>query len=179
MPSRVARLVFSAFILLILPACVSVDSRVWSEAIDGDATRRISGDFANRASYRSTGEFVARDNLAWLFGVAAQDADRVRVSGDPGVALTFTWYVGDEAKATRVFTRESGLAVADDGAIDLPGKGQWSGGDGAYGYQSLDVRIFINTHGDLATVQSSGGGGFIGPLPIGVYARHLAFFPRR
>ena len=164
---------------LTVAACVSIDNRVSTEPIDRAATQRISGDFSNRASYRSTGEFLARDNLADLLGVPAKTADRVRISGDPNEALTITWYLRDEEKASRLFSKEFGLAIAADGLIDLQSEGKWGSGEGAFGYETHSVRIFINSNGDLATVQLGGGGGLFGPFPVGVYARHLAIFPRR
>jgi len=179
MQTTSTRLITIGAIAVVLASCVSIDSRVSSEPIDKSATRSISGEFSNHASYRSTGEFLARDNLADLLNVPARNADLVRIALDSSGTLNMTWFVGAEEKASRSYSRELGLVFEADGSIELPSKGAFVSGEGAAGYQSLSVRLFINVNGDLATIQTGGGGGLFGPIPIGIYAKHLAIFPRK
>lgn len=178
MPNRISYPAILVSVLLFVAGCVSVDSRVWKEAIDKEATLKISGEFSNSASYFSTGEFLARNNLADLLNVPAKNAGRVRISFEPNGSLKMTWFSGDKEIASRTYEREFGLAIAPDGAIDLPSKGHWASGEGAVGYQTLSVRLFVNGSGDLATIQSGGGAGLLGPIPLGIYAKHLAVFSR-
>jgi hypothetical protein len=176
---RIAHFIAICAMALALPSCVSIDSRASSEPIDKSATGSMSGEFSNHASYRSTGEFLARDNLADLLNVPARNAERVRIALDRTGTLSMTWLVGTEEKASRSYSRELGLIFAADGSIELPSKGSFVSGEGAAGYQSLNVRLFVNASGDLATIQSGGGGGLLGPIPMGIYAKHLAIFPRQ
>lgn len=171
---------FGAFgaLSLVISACVSIDSRISREPIDMVATAHLSGSFLNTASYRSTGEFLAVNNLAELLNIPATQAEYVRITGDPSESVTLSWLSEGKELASREYSKEFGLMVARDGLIDLPSKGNWSSGGGAVGYERRSVRLFINANGDLAAVQSGGGGGFFGPFPIGIYAQHLAIFPR-
>lgn len=164
---------------LVISACVSIDRRVAREPIDRVATAHLSGNFLNTASYRSTGEFLAIDNLAELLNVPATHAEYVRIAGDPSESITLTWYSEGKEWVSREYSKEFGLKIAGDGLVDLPTKGRWSSGGGVVGYESRSVRLFINANGDLATVQTGGGGGVFGPFPIGMYARHLAIFSKK
>jgi len=159
-----------------LSACVTVDDRIWKESVK-EATNSILGDFSNHASYSSAKQLFAIYNLAQLLGVPVHGADRVRVSFEPSGALKMTWFIGDEEKASRLYLREHGLAVAPDGAIDLPNKGTLTSGEDA-GYHVHNVRIFINSNGDLATIQS-GASGQMFIIPVAIYIKHLVIFPRK
>jgi hypothetical protein len=166
-------------VFLLFFGCVSVDSRVWDESVDREATVALAGKFSNRASYRSTGEFIARDNLAELLDVPARGADAVFVSLEKG-DLTMTFVKADKSAASRVYRPQDGLLIDSEGRIQLPTKSSGAVGDGVIGYQSMTVTLFINKQGDLVTIQSGAGGGTIGIIiPIGIYAKHMAIFPRQ
>ena len=118
-----------------------------------DASRVTSGKVTLRRRPTSVAEFVDE---------AVETTRSLIESQHQTLTLTLPpspLYVnGDPTRLAQVvgnLLHNASKYTPDDGAIDLPGKGQWSGGDGAYGYQSLDVRIFINTRGDLATVHAA------------------------
>jgi len=166
----------------LLTACVSVDRRALTETIDKDSVRKISGDFSNHATYGSRDALFVSVNLAVLFDVHAGSATHVRVvmSGPDTLTLKITWYSSlGEILAEKSFGPDSGMTIAPDGAIDLPLGGGWSAGHGAWGYQSGNVRLFVNADGDLATIQSERAAGGLEMIPIGVYSRHLVIFPRK
>jgi hypothetical protein len=170
----------SLFLLIVLAGCVSVDSRVWDESVDREATVTVSTKFSNHASYRSTGEFLAIDNLAELLNVPALDAETVLVSLQKEGGLTLTFFKGATATASKTYRTQDGLSVASDGKIELPKNSSFVGGGGAIGYQSKTVTLFVNKQGDLVTIQSGGGAGTVGIIiPIGIYAKHLAIFPQQ
>lgn len=167
------------FISLFFSGCISVDSRVWDESVDREATAALSGKFSNRASYRSTGEFIAVDNLAELLNGPARGVDAVFASLEKG-ELTLTFLTADKSAGARVYRPQDGLLIDSEGRIQLPTKSSSAVGGGVIGYQSKAVTLFINKQGDLVTIQSGGGGGTIGLIiPIGIYAKHLAIFPRQ
>lgn len=179
LPARLMVFAVMLSALMAMLGCVSIDSRALSETVDKAATRKMAGEFSNLASYFSSGEFVGRNNLAELLRVfPAKNAGRVRVSVMPDDSLRLTWYSGDREVATRTYDAKSGLKIAQDGAFEIQVDGKWASGEGAAGYQSLYARLFLNSKGELCAVQSGGGGGLVGPFPIGIYARHLSVFAR-
>lgn len=170
--------------LIVFAGCVSIDSRIWKETVDQEATALISAKFSNRASYRSTGEFIAANRLTDLLianpGRDADNVDSVFLSFQKDGKLTFTFLRGEIVYSTRTFTTQEGLSIDSDGRINFPKVSSFAGGDGAIGYQSKTVSLFINKQGDLATLQSGGGAGTIAfVIPFGIYARHLAIFPKK
>lgn len=169
-----------SLLVIVLTGCVSVDSRVWNETVDPEATATISTKFSNHATYRSTGEFLAVDNLAELLKIPATDADSVFVSLQKDGTLTLTFFKGETVSASKTYSTREGMSIDSEGRIKLPKDSAFVGGDGAIGYQSKTVTLFINKQGDLATIQSGGGAGTVAiVVPIGIYARHLAIFPRQ
>lgn len=164
-----------------LAACVSVDPRIAGESIDRDATRNLTGDFSNRASYWS-GTFPARDNLADLFGVPAQHADTVRITREPTGALILRWLSDDKELASRVFPQEE-TGLAADGAIEIRTKGSWENVGNFRQHEQWTRRLFINQRGDLAVTVSyrEAGAGFLVIVPIALasYTEQLAVFPRK
>ncbi|GEM_PF-1949223 len=177
MTNRISQLVVFLFFAFALSACVTVDDRIWKESVDKEATSNILGNFSNHASHSSSKQSFAIYNLAQLLGVPVHDADYVRISFEPSGSLKMVWYTGEEEKATRLYLRENGLVVTSDGSIDLPSKGTLTSGKDA-GYHVHNVRIFINSNGDLATIQS-GAAGQVFIIPIVIYVKHQVIFPRK
>ena len=176
---RPSRELFAIPLLLMVVGCVSIDPRASREAIDSIATREISGEFSNIASYYSSGEFIADDNLCGMvIGYPAREASRVRLSIGNDGALIIECVSQNREADTLTFDPEDGFIYDTNGAISLKKSRGFVGEDGGFGYETNKIRMFINSSGDLAVVRSGGGGGFFGPFPIGVYAKHLSVFPR-
>ena len=176
---RVLYACFLATAPVILPGCVSIHPEAAREKVDKAATLALSGEFENQASYRSPGQFRAHGDLAALLGLQVLYTAYVQIQYQPEHSLTMTWFWHSKLVASRTFTKEQGLKVAEDGSIELPAQSKWDAGEGGAAYGRRRVRLFINDKGDLATIQTGGAVGFISILPGGIYTEHLAIFPRK
>jgi hypothetical protein len=151
---------------------MSIDRRSWNEEIDVEKTQALSGHFANNAQYKSEGEFIAIGNFARLLKADSVDAERVYLSlNEDGLLIRFS---GSGEESTVNYA--DGLTFRKDGSILLPVRKGIATGEGAIGYEKHSIRLFVNRHGDLVTIQSGGGAGLYGPFPIGLVARHVAIF---
>ena len=166
-----------AYVSAFLTACVSVDQRASTEVVDRERARTLSGEFTNGASYRTRGEFIAVGNLAELFHVPASGADRVRITRDAADTLRLTWFQGPREWETITFARDK-LHFPEDGSIEIPAETRSSFKEGAGGYTTTTLRLFVTTKGDLATIQTNSSVGVIGIVPVGLHAKHLALFAR-
>lgn len=169
------QILFLSIIILIFSGCVSIDSRAWNETADQISTYTISGNFSNQASYKSTGNFIAVDNLAKLLSMQSEKRSVVNISLDENIGLTFKFSDCDE---TKVYKFTDGLVIDSDGEIHLPSNSICGMKDGTLGCQEKNITLFINKQGNLVTIQSGGGAGLFGPFPIGIYAKHVAIFNR-
>jgi hypothetical protein len=168
-----------AFVSLffLLAGCISTDSRMLKEVIDEGATRNITGDFSNQATYRTAGN--PNVNLAEVFGSSTRYADKVRIALESEGVLKMTWYIKEEEKSSLLFLPEVRYTFNPKGEIEFLSKGRWFGKEGGYGYGKSGFCIFINVAGDLVLVESGGGLGVYGPIPIAAYGQFMAIFPRR
>lgn len=157
--------------LLSLTACVSIDSRSWSEIVDSEASKSISGKFKNSAKYISTGQFVAVGNIAELLGGWSKDSEyaSIKMMAD-GLVVRFS----NSTESIKYKTDK--IVIEEDGKIQLPSTGECGVSDGLIGCDKHKIKLFININGDLVSIQSGGGSGLFGPFPIGVYARQIAIF---
>lgn len=180
MTAKSMMLLGCVLLVLLLPACVSIDSRIESEIINKDATQNMAGNFANKASYWSK-KFPARDNLAEMLGVPAEHADRVQVSLDKNGVLTMRWFTENVETASRVFAPNQ-LTVSKDGAIELVTKSSVETVGNSTSYWTWNSRLFININGDLVMIKSfrEAGVGLMVIIPFagGSYSKQLSVFPR-
>jgi len=168
----------ASLLLCVLGGCVFIDSRSWKEIIDQNATVSLSGRFSNLASYRSTGIFPEKNNLAELLGLPDRTSKLVDASfsKDTGLTLSFSNF-------TKIYGFAEGLTITNEGRIQLPASSGCEGDNYSIGCHRKNVIIFVNTQGDLVTIQSGIGGGFAIilipiPIPIGFYFKNIAIFPR-
>lgn len=162
-------------IFILLTGCVSIDRRVLKETADPNSIALISGKFSNQAMYRSTGEFIAIDNLAQLLSVPSHHSNEVTISFDKNTGLVLQF---SDTNETKIVTFKEGMKLSSDGKFELPSSTHCSFSGGTLGCQGKSITLFVNKYGNLVTIQSGGGGGLFGPFPIGVYAKHIAIFRR-
>ncbi len=85
-----------------------------------------------------------------------------------GLALEFL--ENGKVIAARTYGMSNGIILSADGTIELPKAADFVGGEGVVGYQSRTTRLFINTNGELVSLQSGGGGGTAAlVIPVGIY----------
>lgn len=159
--------------------CVSIDPRALHEQIRPDSATSIVGTFKNRASYGSGREFVPRDTLSFALGVHHIKPISVTVSRPSESELRFEFQNDDESKFAKTYTTATGLTVKANGQFDVPVPVGCGGHDSpGFGCGAKTLTLFINPYGNLAAIESGGGAGLIGFIPIAVYAKHLALFSR-
>jgi hypothetical protein len=164
----------------LLTGCVSIDRRIDDEAVDRLASLHMSGTFFNRSNRRSTdGDVTTLARL--LFGIESggpADAETVSISLDEDrLSVDF---INQKANTySKVYKRQD-LSIGEDGKIELPTDRAFGGDAALIGYRTRTVTLFVNREGDLVAVHAGGGAGTLAiVLPIVVYGRHMAIFPRQ
>jgi len=163
----------------LLQGCVSVDGRIYSEAVSADGVSAITGRFANRAHYRTTGEFLAEDNLAELMDADGKEADTATLELDRSAGLKVVFEKDGFAVFRKFYFFSDGLRITDDGKLEFPSVRGCDGGGGAVGCISRQLTLFVNKSGDLVALRAGTAGGVYGPFPIGIYTHHMSVFARR
>jgi len=160
--------------------CVSIDSRIDNEAVDRVASLHMSGTFSNRSNRRSTdGDVTSLARL--LFGIESggpADAEAVSISLDQD-RLSVDFIKQNAKTYSKIYKRQD-LSISEDGKIELPTDRAFGGDAALIGYRTRTVTLFVNREGDLVAVHSGGGAGTLAiVLPIVVYGKHMAIFPRQ
>lgn len=166
--------------LIFLSACVSIDSRTWKEKPATDSASAIVGTFSNAAHFRSSGlELAASETLADAFGFQIAGMATVKVSRPTVSELELDFRKPDGPAFVARYVEGKDFTLTPDGRFVIPLRGGCGARDNpGFGCGSKTVTLFINTEGDLAALESGGGAGLLGVIPLVVYARHLVLFRR-
>ena len=179
MKSRSLLVTICLLLTVAVAACVSIDSRALREEVDVPATKNVRAAFLNVADYRSRGELLASASIAEALGLPAKDA-----------AWAYVWRVSEKEVLVRFVTAGKtihehsyhegiDLRIMDDQRIVLAKPTVCGGRDSpGFGCGGGSVALFINPSGQLAAVETGGGAGVLGIIPIAIYAKHLAVFRR-
>ena len=153
------KLLLALCVSLAIGGCVSVDPRALQEQARSDSATSIVGTFNNRACYRSRGVLAASDTLSFALGIHHIEPDSVTVSRPSASTLKFEFQNYDESKFAKIYDTAAGLIVKPNGQFDVPASvgcgGHHSPG---FGCGTKTVTLFINASGDLAAIESGGGG---------------------
>jgi hypothetical protein len=163
-----------------LNACVSIDSRAFKEAPAPGATGDIRAAYWNKATYRTSGEFIGHSTIAEAMHIAAENADTAYIWRASPDLLIVRFTKDGGIVAEHKYKLNDGFRVDNEGRIEISNPTECGGHDSpGFGCGWGTVAIFENASGELAAVQSGGGAGVLGILPIAIYAKHLSLFNRR
>jgi hypothetical protein len=182
----VIRIAKRALILLTiaLAGCVVIDGRSWRESTSKEGPAGLSGRFTTKAAYVSKkGNLTLENNLAALMRVRdAQAADTVTMSFSESQGLTVRFEKNSTEILSKVYRPEDGLRVTEEGRIELL---NIDGCDAALvqgipsaGCLWTTITLFSNQSGDLIAVESNSSAMVFAILPVGVYIKRMAVFPR-
>jgi hypothetical protein len=165
-----------------LCGCVAIDSRASQEPLDKNATQNISGHFQNYSSYHSEKMgFVGSAKFSDLLEIYGEQnkADSFVITYSENEGLTVQFKEDGRNIFTKKLSPADGLKLNSEGKFEFHTPGGCSGDEsGLFGCSSKTVTLFLNPDGDLVTVDSGGGAGMLGILPIGIYGKLVAIFPR-
>jgi hypothetical protein len=160
---------------LLLGACAVVDSKAYRPQIDPTASKVLHGRFSCTPSYVSHAVgFDGPPSLAAIIG--GVECDTVLLEAADGPAWTVSLERYGITSVPRRIDAGQGLALNDAGPFSLPTRSNC--GSGASECRDARVLVFVDTEGDLVTVQDRGGGGVLTLLPEGLVGRRFAIFPR-
>lgn len=164
----------------LLSGCVSVDSRALKEVPAAGSTGDIRAAYWNIASYRSQGQLSGHVTLADAMHIRAPKADTAYIWRVSPELLVVRFTSNGDIVAERKYKLNDGFRVDKAGRIEIGNPTECGGRDSpGFGCGWGTVTIFENASGELAAVQSGGGAGMLGVIPMGVYANHLSLFIRR
>lgn len=168
---------------LCMGGCVAIDSRAWKEPVAKGASQSISGLFRNSAAYSSEKMgFAGASHFSELIGFnSTPPPDTFRLSYSQIDGLTVQFETGGAKTVDKIFRPADGLNFDADGKIVLFSKNDCGVGRDlpGLGCMSKTVTLFLNPEGDLVTVQSGGGVGIVVVVPISIYAKLVAIFPKQ
>ena len=174
---RAMRSLPALFLALAAGGCVDVDPHLVGQRVAPTMPQAITGTWKARAVYHSHLELLAAANLADALDLPGSDADEAAISYDPALGLTVRFIRGGEPIfEPTTYAPADGLHVDDDGSIELPFVP--CSREDVHNGCSKHRRLYVNTKGQLVFVESGGGAGFIGLVPVGVYAKLLSKYVR-
>ena len=177
MPLRpLQRLASMLSLMSMLGACGVVDSRSYHPQIDPTATRLLHGRFSCTASYVSHAlGFDGPPSVAEILG--GVECDTAIIDAAEGSS----WLVSLErygiVSVPRRIDAAQGLRFTEGGPYSLPVRNNCGSGSSS-GCHDAHSLVFVDTEGDLVTVQERGDDGFLTVLPEGLVGRRFAIFPR-
>jgi hypothetical protein len=161
---------------LLLSGCVSVDSRTWQEKPAPGGTSNLQGRFSCSADYVSHKfGFEGPPTLSDVFDTEKCESATLYFTKEPTLIVSFER--SGVMSEPKTIDQRSGLRLIDPGKVMLTKKIGCGGGMG-FGCDKGSMTLFVNEAGDLVVVQSSGGAGMF-LLPIAMYAKLMAIFPRK
>ncbi len=159
--------------------CVSVDSRALKAVSPANLNGPVHGIFINSASYRSRGELVGAATLAEALHIAGREAEYAEVSFEPGNSLTVRFFKEGKATLEKTYKAGHALELRPDGSALVNLDTECGGRDSpGFGCGWGTVALFLDQDDNLNVVQSGGGAGVIGVIPVALYAKHLSVFRR-
>jgi len=166
-----------ACLAAVAAGCVSVGTLEMREEVDPAATRNIRGAYRNNADTRSKGEFVASPTLAEALDLPARDADWAYVwrLSDDEVLVRFV-----TAGATvyqRIYRRGVDLQVMPDQKLVFAITTRCGGRDSpGFACGGGTVTLFVSPTHQLVAIESGGGAGVLGVVPMAIYSRQFAIY---
>ena len=166
--------------LVVLSACVSVDSRAFKEVPAPGSNGNLRGAYWNVAFYRSKGELLGHETIAEAMHIPAAKADTAYIWRVSQELLVVRFTKDGVVVAERKYKFNEGFKVDNSGRIEIGNPTECGGHDSpGFGCGWGTVTIFENAAGELAAVQSGGGAGLLGVIPFAIYAKHLSLFAHR
>ena len=167
--------------VLCLSGCVAIDPRVGKEPLQRVVQiEAFSGTYRNSPIYRSeTAGFVGPSDFADALGFPYAKADVFRITADKAKGLSVELLQSGTLVAEERYTFDQGLTFTKDGVLQLPSKTAFGDSDSpTIGVARQQISLSLNRDGHLVVVQTGGGAGFVTVLPMGVYGKLMAIFPR-
>ena len=182
---RMRLLVVGALLVCVgLSACVSVDPGAVVSSVDRQKSANFSVNVLTdgRQGYSLWG-VGGETNLARLVGHPLRwNSDFVNVNYSSKSSLVFSFHLDGKVAETVTIRAEDGLIVNPDGSLlikngkECTASGGSAGGAGCFGGNSS---LFINSKGDLASIQTiAGAGAELFVIPSAGYVRKLVVFQR-
>jgi hypothetical protein len=161
-------------------ACISLDKRISTEAVNKTATRSLDARFSIHPSYYTNrGKSQSSDELSSFFGFFNRvdnisSIDSIQLTLTNAEALTIKFLAGNKAVGGGTYTVSDGLEFDSEGRIQLPSKVVFLG----IGGSSRKAVLSLNAAGDLVVALTHGGGGILIMIPIVAYSQQMWIFPR-
>lgn len=166
--------------LAVVGGCVSIDSRTATESPRAGSNGNLRAAYWNIASYRSRGQLLGHVTLADALHIRAPQADTGYIWRMSTDVLLIRFTQADQLVAQRTYKLNDGFRVDSEGRIEIGSPAECGGQDGpGVGCGWGTATIFENSEGRLAVIQSGGGAGVVGVVPVAIYAKHLSLFLRR
>ena len=160
---------------------MAVDSRVDKEEVKlVDSVDAFCGVYRNKPICLSErAGFVGVSDFATVVGAHYAKADPFRIRGLKAKGLTVELMRDGNIIYEKALLSNGGLVLTGEAILRLP-KGTESGPHDSpvIGVASRQLTIFLNSDGNLVAVNSGGGAGLVGILPLALYGKLMSIFPR-
>ena len=145
-----------------------------------DSAAAFSGVYGNKPVYRSErAGFVGVPDFTSVVGVRCGKVDSFRIRALEGRGVSVELMLAGNIVHEKTFLFDEGLVLTSEGILELPRTTEAGWFDTpVIGVASRRFSLFLNGNGDLVLVNSGGGAGLIGIVPMGVYGRLMSVFPR-
>jgi len=168
--------------LILVTGCAAVDLRVIKEPQrQVESIEAFSGTYSNSPSYRShTMGFIGPGEIGEVIGCSHLSPDSFRIIADGEKGLKFELLRKGELIDTKEFSFTEGLRFTKEGVIEFPRLGGFENDDSpVIGYGTKRYSLNLNRKNELVVVESGGGAGFVGIIPMGLYGKLMVIFPRQ
>ncbi len=138
--------------------------------------------FCQHASYTTQeGAYRGSETLSPLLGFwAAHRPVLVRFNPESGDGFSVDYLDATLNRVgSRTFVKGTDYQVQADGTVEISTSSRCEGGGGpGLGCTRSHVRLAIDQTGSLAVIQSTGGAGIVGIVPVAGHSEYLSVFPK-
>ena len=167
--------------LLWVTRCMAVDSRVDKEEVKlVDSVDAFCGVYRNKPICLSErAGFVGVSDFATVVVAHYAKADTFRIRGLKAEGLAVKLMRDGNIIYEEALLFDEGLVLTEEGILELPKETESGSHDSpVMGVASRQLTIFLNSDNNLVLVNSGGGAGLVGILPLALYGKLMSIFPR-